>query len=206
MTRVDNEKWSKLLSSLPKEVERHLQPKAMADALLDEDEQAYAASLTALPLALVERLGRPETQEAVDVDVPLSWCVCEMPEGDFPRVRVFNDFETMARHVGKLEGDEVSVWIFYGTPIPITQPGRDGARHMITSRREAFRIPRGEREEVSSIVIENKTVMTLQDDGWLGDPSLTETATAAYYVHESPKDDEFDPDDGGDNTGEPLGI
>jgi hypothetical protein len=174
--------------------------------MLDEEEHAYASNLTSLPLVLAERIGRPETQEAVDVDTPFSWCVCEMPEGDFPRVRVFNDFEIMARHVGKLEGDEVSVWIFYGTPIPITQPGRDGSRHMITSRLEAFRIPQADREAVSSTVIEEIPAMALQEDGWLGDPSLTETAEAAYYVHETPKDDEFDPDDGDEDTGEPLGI
>ena len=174
--------------------------------MLDEEEHAYASSLTALPLVMAEKIGRPETQEAVDVDTPFSWCVCEMPEGDFPRVRVFSDFEVMARHVGKLEGDEVSVWIFYGTPIPITQPGRDGSRHMITSRREAFRIPQVDREAVSSVVIEKTPAMNLQEDGWLGDPSLTETAEAAYYVHEAPKDDEFDPDNGDDETGEPLGI
>lgn len=180
--------------------------KAMAVASLDEEEHTYASSLAALPLVLAEKIGRPETQEAVEVDTPFSWCVCEMPEGDFPRVRVFSDFEVMVRHVGKLEGDEVSVWIFYGTPIPITQPGPDGGRYMITSRNEAFRVPQAEREEVESVVIEKTSSMVLQEDGWLGDPSLTETATATYYAHEAPKDDEFDPDDGEESMGESLGI
>ena len=207
MTRSDNNKWSKLLSSLPKMVGDHHQSKATAVASLDEEEHVYASSLTSLPLTLSERIGRPEAQEVVDVGTSFSWCVCEMPEGDFPRVRLFGDFETMVRHVGKLEGDEVSVWVFYGTPISITQRGSDGSRYIITSvNREAFRIPQTDKESLITSPSPASGLPGLQEDGWLGDPSLTETATAAYYAHEGPKDDEFDPDDGDEVSGEALGI
>lgn len=179
-------------------VKTSLQKKVMADASLDEDEQEYADNLMALPLVLSERIDRPDTQESVDVDTPFSWCVCEMPEGDFPRVRVFSDFEATLRYVGKLEGDEVSVWIFFGTPISLTQPDSDGVRYLITSRREAFRLPTSTTEDILSVSRDRVSGLNMQEDGWLGDPSLTKSAHASYYVHEAPRSDEFDPSDDDD--------
>ena len=179
----------------------------MADVSLDETEQEYADNLMALPLALSEHIDRPDTQESVDVDTPFSWCVCEMPEGDFPRVRVFNDFDATLRHVGKLEGDEVSAWIFFGTPISFTQPDNDGVRYLITSRREAFRLPTSTSEEILSVSREHVSNLNIQEDGWLGEPSLTKSAHASYYVHEAPRNDEFDPsDDDDEGRGEALEI
>ena len=174
---------------------------------LDETEQDYAVGLTSLPLALAEKITRPDTQDTVDVDTSPSWCVCEMPEGDFPRVRVFSDFEVMLRHVGKLEKDEVSVWIFYGVPVSMTQLDVDASRYILTSRTEAFRLPSSGTEEILAVERSRVSNLNIQEDGWLGDPSLTKSAVPGYYVHEAPRDDEFDPsddDDGG--VVEPSGI
>ena len=180
-----------------------LQKKVMADGSLDETAQDYAASLTELPLSVSERIERPDVEEAGDVDNPFSWCVCEMPEGDFPRVRVFSEFEFLLRHLGKLEGQEVSVWVFYGTPISLTEVDDSGSRYLMTSRQEAFKLPSHVGEPVSPVASTEVVKLNVQDDGWLGDPSLTESATSTYYARETPQDDEFDPDD---DPGEPLGI
>lgn len=200
MTQSDQSKWDNLIAAFPKNVVTFLQPKATEAASLGEAEWEYASSLTELPLALSDRITRPDTQEAVDVDTSPSWCVCEMPEGDFPRVRVFGEFETMLRHVGKLENNEVSVWVFYGVPLSITQLDTDGSRYIFTSRTEAFRLPFTPAEEVTSVSRAHANHLRVQEDGWLGDPSMTKSASDKYYVHEAPRDDEFDPsddDDGG---------
>lgn len=192
---------------LPKNVVISPQSRAMDPASLDEAQQDYAAGLTSLPLSLAERIARPDTQETVDVDTSPSWCVCEMPEGDFPRVRVFSDFEVMLRYVGKLEKNEVSVWIFYGVPVSMTQLDTDGSRYIITSRTEAFRLPFAAAEDVLAVDRASINDLRTQDDGWLGDPSLTKSAAPSYYVHEAPRDDEFDPsDDDDEGAVEPLGT
>lgn len=181
-----------------------LQKKVTADVSLDEASQDYAASVMGLPLLVSERIERPDTEESVDVDNPFSWCVCEMPEGDFPRVRVFSEFDALARHVGKLEGQEVSVWIFYGTPISLTEKDDYGDRYLKTSRQEAFKVPTVPTGVALAVSSSQVSQLHIQEDGWLGDPSLTESATSTYYAREAPQDDEFDPDD--DDQGEPLGI
>ena len=157
-----------------------------------------------LPLAVSERIERPDAEEVVDVDNPFSWCVCEMPEGDFPRVRVFSEFDALIRHVGKLEGQEVSAWVFYGTPISLTELDEIGNRYLMTSRQEVFKIPTVATDPISVLGSSQISQLNVQEDGWLGDPSLTESATSTYYAREAPQDDEFDPDD--DDQGEPLGI
>jgi len=173
------------------------------DVSLDEAVQDYADSVTGLPLAIAERIERPDSAESVDVDNPFSWCVCEMPEGDFPRVRVFSEFEALVRHIGKLEGQEVSVWVFYGTPISLTKKDDFGGRYLMPSRQEAFRIPTIPAETVLAVDSLQVGQLDVQEDGWLGDPSLTESTTSTYYAREAPRDDEFDPDD---DQGEALGI
>ena len=178
-----------------------LQPKVTELVSLDEAEQDYAANLTGLPIALSDRITRPDAQEIVDVDTSPAWCVCEMPEGDFPRVRVFGDFEVMVRYVGKLERSEVSVWIFYGVPVSVTQVDADGSRYIFTSRTEAFKLPFATAEEVTLVDRTSVSHLRIQEDGWLGDSSLTKSAVNSYYVHDTPRDDEFDPsgdDDDGD--------
>ena len=201
MTQHDQNKWPSLLTSLPKTIETFLQKRATELVSLDEAEQDYAASLEDLPLTLSERIDRPDSQESVDLDTPFSWCVCEMPEGDFPRVRVFGEFEAMTRHISKLEGEEVSVWVFYGTPISLTQPDKDGCRYLLTSRREAFRL--SSRQSVTEIAVsvarDQVNSLNIQEDGWLGDPNLTESTNANYYIRETARDNTFDPPDDEDD-------
>jgi len=206
MTQADQNKWNKLTALFPKNVATFLQPKVTDPVSLDEAEEDYAASLEGLPVVLVDRITHLDAQESVDVDTSPAWCVCEMPEGDFPRVRVFGDFEVMLRHVGKLEGDEVSVWIFYGVPVSITQADADSSRYILTSRTEAFRLPSSAAEEVVSVDRAFVSNLSVQEDGWLGDPSLTKSAAPSYYVHESSRDDEFDPSDDDGDIMEPSGT
>jgi len=201
MTQREQDKWPSLLTSLPKTIETFLQKRATDLVSLDEAEQDYVSSLADLPLALSERIDRPDSQESVDMDTPFSWCACEMPEGDFPRVRVFGDFDTMVRHVSKLEGEEVSVWVFYGTPVSLTQPDKDGFRYLLTSRQEAFRLSSRQSvaEPAVSVAREQVSGLNIQEDGWLGDPNLTESTNANYYIRETARDNVFGPPDDDDD-------
>ena len=89
--------------------------KVMGEESLDEPEYNYQIILDVIPDAFRDRLADPSREMRAEVATSPAWCLCEMPEGDYSRVRVFPDVEHLVRHIGRLEGEEVSVWAFYGT-------------------------------------------------------------------------------------------
>ncbi len=151
---------------------------------------------------LLDRL--PRQGEAMpEISSDLAWCICEMPEGDFPRVRVFQDFELMLRRLSALDGQEVAAWVFFGSPLTFTSPDEFGYRYLLTSNSEAHRLPKFAEPVISVPTVKLKN-LEVREDGWLGPPELTEGSVESYYLSEGPRDDEFDPEDDIDN--EPLEI
>jgi|TARA_R110000824_G_scaffold82768_15_gene207515 hypothetical protein len=173
--------------------------------LLEESAYNYQAALEVVPVALHERLADPDSEVREEIATQPAWCLCEMPEGDYSRVRVFPDLDHMVKHIGRLEGEEVSVWAFYGTPLRITQPmGSPGQRYLLISEQEVIPIPhRG--GEVLRPVSENQILPEVQEDGWLGDAAFTQGSTETYYAYEAPSDDQFD-GDGDEEEGEEVDV
>tara|TARA_R110002020_G_scaffold276042_2_gene491247 strand:- start:13646 stop:14194 length:549 start_codon:yes stop_codon:yes gene_type:complete len=174
---------------------------------LDESEHNYQATLNVIPGTLHERLLKPSGGTEMPVSTRPAWCLCEIPEGDYSRVRVFPDLEHLLMHVAKLEGEEVSVWIFYGTPLRFTYPDvLSGQRYLLTSDQEVVPISsRGSSPPVYT-AMENQILPEIQEDGWLGDEAFTQGNTEAYYAYEAPQDDQFDTavEDDNDDEGEEV--
>lgn len=195
MATQKEDKWSKLLNQLPSRVAEVAASKATAPDPVDEGHYNYQQSVSAIPAKLYDRLSDPEEELRVEAATQPSWCLCEVPEGDYPRIRVFTELELLVRHIAKLEGEEVSVWAFYGTPLRLTQQDKQGCRYLQVSHQDMVKLPaRGEDVKV----IPNDTELVFQEDGWLGDTSFTEGAADNYYAYQPPKDDAFDPDDDDD--------
>jgi hypothetical protein len=175
---------------MPNQVVSDLETKVTAAESLDEAEYNYQATVGAMPGAVQERLSDPAREVRVEVSTQPAWCLCEMPEGDYSRVRVFSDLENLVNHIGRLEGEEVSVWAFYGTPLRLTRPDSVGQRYLLVSDQEVVIVPRG----VDSVVqfAENPVLPEVQEDGWLGDEAFTQGSTENYYAYEAPQDDQFD--------------
>ena len=183
---------------MPSQVVEAVTSKATAVESLDEGEYSYQRAVGCIPDTLHERLADPSREVRAEVNTSPAWCLCEVPEGDYPRVRVFPDLENLVRHISRLEGEEVSIWAFYGTPLRITQNSpRGGGRYLCVSEQEVVIVPKGEDDSVR--VWDSSggggALPAIQEDGWLGDASFTEENTQAYYAYENPKDDEFDIDD-----------
>lgn len=179
---------------MPHQVVNALEAKATAAESLDEAEYNYRATVGAMPGAVQERLASPAKEVRVEVSTQPAWCLCEMPEGDYSRVRVFSDLENLVNHIGRLEGEEVSVWAFYGTPLRLTRPDGTGQRYLLVSDQEVVIVPKGSDSMLQ--FAENPTLPEVQEDGWLGDEAFTQGNAENYYAYGAPKDDQFD--DAGD--------
>ena len=192
MTTPKEDKWSKLLNLMPSRVAEVAASKVMAPESLDEGQYNYRRAISVIPGSLHERLADPEDELRVEVGSQPAWCLCEVPEGDYPRIRVFSDLELLARHMAKLEGEEVCVWAFYGTPLRLTQQDSTGRRYLQISGQDLVRLP-SPGEELT--IVPHNADMLFQEDGRLGDASFTEGQSDTYYAYQPPKDDDFDPED-----------
>lgn len=192
--KTDNKKrWAKLLQTLPAELRSSRLSKATGDSL-DEEQFNYKTTVEKhVNPELLDRLPRPD-EVMPEVSSDPAWCVCEMPEGDFPRIRVFQAFEVMVRHLANLDGQEVSAWVFFGSPLSFTTHDASGCRYLLTSASEAHKVSK-DAGPVVSVPANTLQDVSLREDGWLGHVELAEASSESYYLSEQPSNDEFDPDD-----------
>ena len=112
-----------------------------------------------------------ESDEVFD-DSTYRFCLVESPEGDYPRLRMFNDAASLAKRLASLEGQDVAVWPFYGLPLSFTKLEGGAPRHLILPSGSALTIPTfpgQEPEETSSFFASDSDI---QEDGFLGPPEL----------------------------------
>jgi hypothetical protein len=160
-----------------------------ADAPLPQEACDYREFRESLPPDAREMLDSMVVmEEPPDEGLAPRWCLCEAPEGEFSRVRLFKTAEDLVRYMGKLEGQEVSAWVFYGQALRFTKA------HPICGRRLLL-LP-GEKEAVGIPAIPNEPLLTMsaqqipddvafQENGWLGQPELAESSgdTAGEFLH-----------------------
>lgn len=94
-----------------------------------------------------------------------AWCVLESPEGEFPRIRIFQQLNDLIKHLAAAEDTQTAVLVVRGYPCRLTKK-LDGKRYLHVNDRQSVRIDRSEFEIVDSARLAN---MPIQDDGWLGD-------------------------------------
>ena len=91
---------------------------------VDDDESAdYRSFVSNLPPDVADKFPQ-ESQDACDLDlddVQHHWCLCDMPEGDFPRVYAFTSLPRLVEAINKRDGQETAIWAMYGIPLRITQ-------------------------------------------------------------------------------------
>lgn len=109
----------------------------------------------------------------------------EVPDGHNPRLRFFGDVNLMVRHLAKLEGEQMNVFIAHGTPLCVTHPDSSGVRYLTDLSPNvrnplALRLEARSASDAAVCVGENAALVResyrLSDDGWLGDPALEECA------------------------------
>jgi len=110
----------------------------------------------------------PHADEPEFEAIGYRFCLVESPEGDYPRIRLFNDAIGLAKRLASLEGQEIAAWPFYGLPMSFT---KGPIRHLLLPDGTALTIPalKGQEPEV---VTTPTDVSDMQEDGFLGPPEL----------------------------------
>lgn len=154
-----------------------------------------------LPSGLQKWLGGEQPVVPPSVLSP-QWCCYEQEEGQFPRVRIFGELNSLVQHLRKLEGREITVGIIHGRPAWITNH-RDwnGQRYLILPGAEsAVPIRRSKSGELPKLPVDPAEVqegfitvghdrVTIQSEGWLGDLSLLEPCPRSEDTPVSPAED-----------------
>lgn len=138
------------------------------------EESDTSQLLNSLPEAIRDKYkSKPvEVKLSVDLDFTPKWCLCELPEGSYPRVFLYNDLIVLLEAIAKREGSDTAVWITYGSAFRLTKavnkPNGGKVRYLLLPDDKAIKID----SEQPPIVIDSSLLpadLELQDDGWLGE-------------------------------------
>jgi len=206
MSKV-KDKWQAYLEQLPEMPTRVLAPQEEPD----DGDNEMQATLDKLPASLAAKVAAARESSAEtpwERLVEHRWCLCEMSEGEFPRVYVFKGVERMAAAIAKREGSETAVWPLFGVPLGISKPlnTADGkvVRYLVLPNGKAAVVGKDVKFEIidQSLLPAN---IAMQDEGWLGDPEYLEGKS--YYEEGFIEADSFtndpDMDDDGDESNTP---
>lgn len=119
------------------------------------------------------------------------YAMVECTSGEYPLMRLFKTPEAITKHLGKLDGEDVAVWCFYGIPMRFTV-GPQRYLHLpdgITS----VSVPMYKGGPCKRTTTDLITA-DIQDDGFLGPPELLQP----------PSIEEEDDDSGGAEDGETV--
>jgi hypothetical protein len=200
------EKWQAYVEQLPGMSARMPLP---ADEP-DDESVDMAAVLGEMPTELADKAAAVK-REAGDTSwerlIEHRWCLCEMAEGDFPRVFVFPSVQRMSEAIAKREGVETAVWPLFGVPLGISKPlnTNEGGvvRYLILPNGKAAVVSKDVKFEIidQSLLPQN---IEMQDEGWLGDPEYLEGKS--YYEEGFIEADSFtnDPDMSDDSDDGPA--
>ncbi len=196
--------WSLWISRLSERAQRAITA-APPIAVPDDETVAYAdwrRSLSDVSRASLEAdADEAEAPNAATVDdKDCHFYLVEAPDGDMPVLRKFRTVEAMARYIGKMEGEDISVWPFYGVPLTLTQgPGRYLA---LPDGISALNVPAGGTGTVRRIDLDLLNEPIIQQDGYLGPAALAGTTRGNPQPDAVKRDsarerddDEEDPDD-----------
>lgn len=169
-----------------------------ATGLHDEEQARFANAMADMPGFM--HVDPPEPEPVPEMPgeqlerLKAYYCLCEVPEGEYPRMKIFRGPESLSRYIGDLEGQEIAVWPFYGNPLRLTIPDEQGRRYLLLPNAAGIaesraipilRTPHERLEEIDFDELVNAP--EFQEDGWLGDPSLTEPSSGEYYRDEGKK-------------------
>jgi len=148
------------------------------EVLRRDDHVAYESLLRRLPSHTAEAF-REDSAEPDTSTPPASrvatWCLADMPEGDFPRIHAFASLSELLKAIAVREGTDTAVWPFYGFPFRLTKHvvDADGVsrRYLQLDTSTAVLVTSG--PAIESVSMETLSGdVEFEDEGWLGDPAL----------------------------------
>lgn len=205
MASASPDAYQVFLSRLSTPARKAVTAPAQAPALSDDEKADYGAWRSGFGeqaknwlddhVDIVEEMAEPSEEDS------RFGCV-ECESGEFPIVRLFKTADALARHIGKLEGRDVSVVPFYGSYLRIS-----------AGRQRYMQLPDGEslilvpRDGIGAATIVDADLVDFewQEDGFIGPPELAasskleetfDKAASSYGKKDQADDDDhYDPDD-----------
>lgn len=133
------------------------------------------------------------------------WCLCDMPEGEFPIVHSYTNLASLVDALAKREGKETAVWVMYGVPLMLSKALTRGSdeekelyRYLLLPNDQAVIVAN---KEPFKLLAQSELPDNLEmsDDGWLGDPDFLKSDE--YYMPKTIPNDQLstDPDNDEDD-------
>jgi len=160
-------KWDNYRKTVPGLTEQPAQ-------IEDDNVLAYNRMLSHLPNELANQLRQTSKQEADwPKQIEHSWCLCDMPEGEFPRVHIYKDLHQLVEAISKREGQTTAVWPMFGIPLRLSKAfkrQKDGllCRYLLLPNQKAVLIAPNEPVKLLDQT-ELAEELEIEEDGWLGD-------------------------------------
>lgn len=190
------EQWEKYVDTVP----------GLADVVvpsntpLGDDDAEYKALTAALPTDVAEPMVEAPKQSDEppwEKIIEHQWCLCEMPEGDFPRVYAFPTLKRLVEAIAKREGQETAVWPMFGVPLRLTKalpnPKKAGelTRYLLLPNQLAAVVSINDEFQLIDQSVLPDSLET-QDEGWLGDPDMLKEQ--GYFIAGFVEEDAFSAD------------
>lgn len=178
------DKWNKYLSEVP-----GIKELVSVDyATPDDSFTAYRLCVEELPDCEVDSdfAAFPnDTEEYKSQLIQHQWCMCEMPEGDFPRTFAYPTLKGLTDAVLRREGQETAVYLLYGVPLQLTRAvgGTDycaKVRYILLPNQKAAVVS----ANMPFKVIDQSELpdgIEVQDEGWLGNSDMV--SDQSYYIN-----------------------
>ena len=188
MAKVNNEKWEAYKSSIPG-LASLLKPALTAASDSDIEYNSLTGKLPSDVLAKMVDTKHASSESTINISH--HWCLCDMQEGDFPRVHVYPNLQSLTEAIAKREGKETAVWAMYGIPLqltkPVLKPNGDKQRYLLLPNQMAVTV--GSKEDYQMIEQSLLPAMDLEETGWLGNPLYLESQQ--FYTPGFVDDDQF---------------
>lgn len=177
--------FNRLLEDLPSQVRERLNLQQPATSTMAPEALEYHRLRSQLPQSVQDFMdGQVLPSEEEKCPCKPHWCVCESPEGEFLKIRIFRELSKLVGYLAALEGREIAVWNFWGVPVRMTlRNTTSNQRYLILpGGEEAVLIARGPLTKIpaSLVLPEDEATERFQLDGWLGHPALAEASSSEY--------------------------
>lgn len=193
MAKANNEKWEAYKGTIPG-LDSLLKPALTVPSDSDMEYNLLTEKLPVDVLAWMQDTKQESGEQGWGASIPHYWCLCDMQEGDFPRVHVYPNLQSLAEAIAKREGKETAVWAMYGIPLqltkPVVKPNGDKYRYLLLPNQMAVTV--GNKEDCRLIEQSLLPTTTLEETGWLGSPLYLESQP--FYTPGFVNDDQFSED------------
>ncbi len=187
---VNNEKWKLYKATIPG-LEAMLKPKLTAPSDSDLEYTLFTDKVPSAVRAQMRDIKQESGEHEWGANIQHHWCLCDMQEGDFPRVHAYSNLQGLAGAIAKREGKETAVWAMYGVPLqltkPIIKPNGNKQRYLLLPNQMAVTV--GSEEDCVLLEQAALPAITLEETGWLGNPLYLESQQ--FYTPGFVDDDQF---------------